>query len=145
MMAALSEQKQNDERAVNLAALSMTNSKNLEHLESSGDLDSLMDEMEYTRYMLNECPTNEANECALVALAFSSSDGNEHAELAALFQEEPLKDERAETAALSQGSQGIVRAESAALSQERQADDRAEMAALSYPQNETHVDATVSV
>ena len=119
MMAALSSQMEKDERAVKLAALSITNTKNMEHLEHSADLDSLVDEMEYQRDVLAECSTNEANECALVALAFATSDGNERAELAALAQEEPLQDERAAMAALSHEAQGIERAETAALSHQQ--------------------------
>ena len=72
-MAALSEQGQKDERAVNLAALSMTNPKNLEYLEHSGDYGSVLDEFAYKRDVLAEISTHEANECALMALAFSSS------------------------------------------------------------------------
>ena len=122
----------------------MTN--NLEYLKHNGGYDSVLDEFEYQRALLNECSTNEANECALVALAFTSTDeeecaemaalrsskwwceaalaerhptleeGDERAELAALSQEEASTDERADMAALSEETQWMERAESAALS-----------------------------
>ena len=144
MMAALTAQKQKDERAANLAALSMTNANNMEYLNHSGGYDAVLEEFAYQRDLLNEVSTNEANECALMALAFSSNDGNERAELAALFQEEPREDERAAMAALSEETQWIERAAMAAPSNSQQkeihddtADDAAESderASMAAPQ-----------
>ena len=148
MTAALASQPERDERAAKLAALPQLGRSRARRHGPAQERDGVQAKF------IAEFSNQEAEECALMALAFALNDEEEDADRASIltekwWQEAALSDEegdeRAETAALSQETRGIECAETAGLSQERRQDERAEMAALSDHQEEMDFDAAVSV